>query len=194
MPDKDPRLETANQVHNYLSQLAKSPFNPPVSEIEPGFYLGGTPTPQFPKVDAVLNVSDKIQQNPAVSYTTDTTTADALFWMPIHDRAPFPGNIWLSIAVGIVETARNAGWTLLVHCDRGWSRSAMVVTAYYMKTQGLSVDDALDFVLQKRAIAPNPYFLVGLQDWETFLTTGQDTTSPEQTPSLGKSTPPYSDQ
>lgn len=189
----DPRLAQATQVHNYLDPLAHSPFNPPVSEIEPGFFLGGTPTAQFPKVDAVLNVSDKINEEPKVSFVTDSTTADALFWMPIHDRAPFPGITWLEIAVGMLETARNAGWSVLVHCDKGWSRSPMVVIAYYMKTQGLSADEALDFLLQKRAVAPNPYFLVGLQDWEDYLTTGQDNTSPEPPVSLGKPIP-YSKQ
>ena len=189
MPDSDPRLAQAAQVHKYLDVFAHSPFNPPVSEIEPGFFIGGTPTAQFPKVDAVLNVSDKINEEPQVSYVTDASTADALFWMPIHDRAPFPGITWLQIAVGMIEDARNAGWTVLVHCDKGWSRSAMVVIAYYMKTQGMSADDALDFLLKKRAVSPNPYFLVGLQDWEEYLTTGQDNTSAGPPKSLGKPEP-----
>lgn len=179
----DPRLAQAKAVHAYLYPQAKADiFRPPVTEIEPGLYLGGRPTPQFPKVDGVLNVSDKHWNEPEVGVLTDNTTADAMFWMPIHDREPFPGITWLDIATDIIQKCIDAGWSVLVHCDAGMSRSAMVMVAYFMKRDGLSADDALDKVLEKRSIAPNPYFLVGLEDWENYLKTGQDTSKQTDVP------------
>jgi protein-tyrosine phosphatase len=170
MSSNDPRLAWAKQLHSYLHPLAtKNAFRTPVTQIEPGLFLGGKPQPNFPKVDAVLNVSDTEYQEPEVTSFTDNAHGDFHCWMPIYDRAPFPGIQWLDLATSIVDNCRQADFTTFVHCDAGMSRSAMVMIAYIMKRDKLSVDDAIDYVLKKRAISPNEYFLVGLMDWEDFL-------------------------
>lgn len=175
MATNDPRLAQAKALHDYLHPLAKADaFRPPVSEIEPGLFLGGRPQPNFPQVNAVLNVSDTEYQEPEVTPLGDNRQGDAHFWMPIYDRAPFPGVKWLELAVEIVNHCVENRWSILVHCDAGMSRSAMVMIAYIMKRDGLSVDDALDYVLKKRSVSPNEYFLVGLMDWEAFLNTPEE--------------------
>ena len=172
MASNDLRLVQAKALRDYLHPMAKADeFRAPVTEIEPGLYLGGKPQFNFPKTDAVLNVSDKEYQEPEVSVFTDNMKGDAHFWMPLFDRAPFPGVKWLELAVEIVGHSHENGWSILVHCDAGMSRSAMVVIAYLMKRDNLTVDDALDTVLKKRSVAPNEYFLVGLMDWQDFLDT-----------------------
>jgi protein-tyrosine phosphatase len=172
MASNDPRLAQAQALHSYLHPIAKADsFRPPVSEIEPGLYLGSKPLPSFPKTDAVLNVSDKEYFEPEVTPAPDNTKSSAHFWMPLYDRAPFPGVKWLELAVEVIGHSHENGWSILVHCDAGISRSAMVVTAYLMKRDNLTVDEALDKVLQKRSVAPNEYFLVGLMDWQDFLNT-----------------------
>ena len=48
---------------------------------------------------------------------------------------------------------------VLIHCNVGASRSASIVIAYYILIKGQSFEEALDFVLSKRAcVKPNPGF------------------------------------
>jgi protein-tyrosine phosphatase len=170
MAVNDSRIAWAKQLRDYLHPIAKrDAFRPPVSLIEDGLFLSSKPQLDFPKVDAVLNVSDKEYAEPEVTPPSDNTRSSGYFWLPLFDRAPFPGVKWLELAVEIVGHCRENNWTILVHCDAGMSRSAMVVVAYLMKRDSLTVDQALDKVLKKRSIAPNEYFLVGLMDWEDFL-------------------------
>ncbi|XP_007437155.1 dual specificity protein phosphatase 13-like [Python bivittatus] len=58
---------------------------------------------------------------------------------------------------------------ILVHCILGKSRSATLVLAYLMIYQNLSLADAVEKVLQHRAISPNCGFLKQLQDLDLEL-------------------------
>ncbi|XP_058044442.1 dual specificity protein phosphatase 13-like isoform X2 [Ahaetulla prasina] len=58
---------------------------------------------------------------------------------------------------------------ILVHCILGRSRSPTLVLAYLMIYQNLSLDDALEMLLQRRAISPNRGFLKQLQDLDLEL-------------------------
>ena len=55
---------------------------------------------------------------------------------------------------------------VLVHCDRGMSRSATALIAYLMRTHRLCFSDALASVKEKRHIKPNQNFKEQLQVWE----------------------------
>jgi len=59
---------------------------------------------------------------------------------------------------------------VLVHCNRGVSRSATFVVAHLMTSAGLSVDGALDLVRETRpSAAPNDAFLAQLRALEARL-------------------------
>ncbi|XP_066478184.1 dual specificity protein phosphatase 26-like [Tiliqua scincoides] len=58
---------------------------------------------------------------------------------------------------------------ILVHCILGKSRSAALVLAYLMSRQNFSLADAIERVLQQRAISPNRGFLKQLQDLDLEL-------------------------
>lgn len=59
---------------------------------------------------------------------------------------------------------------VLVHCQRGVSRSASVVIAYLMRKQFYSLTDALKFCKDKRSIIkPNTGFLTQLEELEEEL-------------------------
>ncbi|XP_015270011.1 PREDICTED: dual specificity protein phosphatase 26-like [Gekko japonicus] len=58
---------------------------------------------------------------------------------------------------------------VLVHCILGKSRSATLVLAYLMIYQNVSLRDAVERVLQHRAISPNQGFLKQLQDLDLEL-------------------------
>eukprot|EP01064_Diplonema_japonicum_P035333 TRINITY_DN763_c12_g1_i1.p1 TRINITY_DN763_c12_g1~~TRINITY_DN763_c12_g1_i1.p1 ORF type:complete len:240 (+),score=39.31 TRINITY_DN763_c12_g1_i1:473-1192(+) len=69
-------------------------------------------------------------------------------------------------AFSFIEHARREKKKVLVHCRRGISRSATLVIAYLMKYSNKQLDDAFNYVRDKRSIInPNLGFVLSL---ETF--------------------------
>lgn len=64
-----------------------------------------------------------------------------------------------------------AGRTILVHCHAGMQRSAAVVAMFLMTTQGMSANEAIQVVQQKRAITFRPAvnFEPSIRRWEREL-------------------------
>lgn len=61
--------------------------------------------------------------------------------------------------IPFIEKAISRGENVLVHCQRGRSRSGILVVAYVMKTMDVSFDEALQFIQRKRPeVQPNPGF------------------------------------
>lgn len=59
---------------------------------------------------------------------------------------------------------------ILVHCNKGVSRSSSMVIAYLMKRHSMPFDHALAFVVKRRPVAnPNESFRRQLQDYERLL-------------------------
>jgi hypothetical protein len=54
---------------------------------------------------------------------------------------------------------------VLVHCDRGVSRSSTIVIAYLMRKYKWSLGEALEIVKDKRKIRPSSTFMKQLQIW-----------------------------
>ncbi|KAI8879875.1 DSPc-domain-containing protein, partial [Backusella circina FSU 941] len=61
----------------------------------------------------------------------------------------------LKQAIHYIDRAREEHKPILVHCQCGVARSAVVVIAYVIKTLGMSLQDAYDYV-KERAPAINP--------------------------------------
>ncbi|OHT02535.1 dual specificity protein phosphatase or MAP kinase phosphatase [Tritrichomonas foetus] len=57
-------------------------------------------------------------------------------------------DFWNSLE--FVRNAVNSGGTVLAHCRRGISRSAALCVAYLMEDKGMSFEDALDLLKEKR--------------------------------------------
>eukprot|EP00924_Labyrinthula_sp_SR-Ha-C_P004528 snap_masked-scaffold_1-processed-gene-3.15-mRNA-1 protein AED:0.38 eAED:0.38 QI:0/-1/0/1/-1/1/1/0/640 len=73
-------------------------------------------------------------------------------------------------AIDRMHQAIEEGEGILVHCQRGISRSATIVIAYLMKYRGMSRDEAYKFVKKQRPIVrPNDGFLQQLEDFEAEL-------------------------
>ena len=75
-------------------------------------------------------------------------------------------------ALPFVADAVATGGRVLVHCDKGASRSASVVLAYLMHARGLDLAEALVTVQQQRScVQPNASFLAQLRErrWELSL-------------------------
>lgn len=66
-----------------------------------------------------------------------------------------------------IETARQSGGRIFVHCIKGISRSPTMVIAYLMWYKGIGMYKALDFVRQARPVVdPNAGFIFQLTEWE----------------------------
>ncbi|XP_048579996.1 dual specificity protein phosphatase 10 isoform X2 [Nematostella vectensis] len=70
-------------------------------------------------------------------------------------------------AIAFIDEARSRGSSVLVHCHAGVSRSATVTVAYVMQHLGLSLNEAYQFVKEKRpTISPNLNFMGHLLKYE----------------------------
>ncbi|KAI1888213.1 hypothetical protein AGOR_G00182700 [Albula goreensis] len=73
-----------------------------------------------------------------------------------------------------INTARQSGQAVLVHCKMGVSRSASTVMAFAMKHQQWTLDSALVYVRERRPIVkPNDSFMKQLQTYSGILQASQ---------------------
>ncbi|CAO3695883.1 unnamed protein product [Rhizopus stolonifer] len=76
----------------------------------------------------------------------------------------------LEKAVTMIEQARSAEQTILVHCQCGIARSATVVIAYVMKSLKLPMQEAYDYVKERSpVISPNLTLLFQLREYEQWI-------------------------
>lgn len=74
----------------------------------------------------------------------------------------------LSFSAPPTDSVKQSGGRVLVHCQAGISRSATICLAYLIHTQRVKLDEAFDFVKQRRhVISPNLAFMGQLLQFET---------------------------
>lgn len=82
----------------------------------------------------------------------------------------------------ILDGGREKGEGVLVHCLAGVSRSVTVTIAYLMFSQGMTLNEAYDFVKARKAnVSPNFNFMGQLLEFERSI-------RPPHTPSSTTST------
>ncbi|MGH0129064.1 UNVERIFIED_CONTAM: hypothetical protein FKN15_015663 [Acipenser sinensis] len=75
------------------------------------------------------------------------------------------------------DCVRQVGGKVLVHCEAGISRSPTICMAYIMKTKRLSLEEAFDFIKQRRGlISPNFGFMGQLLQFESEVLSPTPTT------------------
>ncbi|XP_061623618.1 dual specificity protein phosphatase 2 [Phyllopteryx taeniolatus] len=73
-----------------------------------------------------------------------------------------------STAIAFIDAVKLGGGRVLVHCQAGISRSATICLAYLMRTRRVRLDEAFEFVKQRRqVISPNLGFMGQLLQFET---------------------------
>jgi len=153
----------ANLVMDRVLRRLDHGFGPTYSLVEDGLYVGGRVREPPPGTQAVLNLCESRDD-----YQDDVQVYQ---WSSIPDTEPAPSIDWLRQQVEFVDQQRQAGRTTYVHCHAGVSRSGMVTTAYLMFKNDWSRDHALEFLLTKRFVNPNPAFMKLLLEWENVVFT-----------------------
>ncbi|GFP95549.1 dual specificity protein phosphatase 12 [Phtheirospermum japonicum] len=86
--------------------------------------------------------------------------------VPLRDMESEDLLDYLDVCLDFIEDSRKEG-SVLVHCFAGVSRSAAIITAYLMKSERLSVDDAIESLRQScETVCPNDGFLEQLAMFE----------------------------
>lgn len=111
-------------------------------------------------IEAVLNVEGE-KRIPPDEGVTD------YFWMAVQDETPL-SVVQLEQAAALLHDWVEHHKKVYVHCRHGQGRSPMVVAAYLMRYKGMTPEEALHFLSQKRPeIKLNPF---QLQTLYTFAT------------------------
>jgi hypothetical protein len=102
--------------------------------------------------------------------------------VPIYDNAGADILVYLTGATTFLDFNLRQGFSVLVHCEMGISRSATVVLAYLMRYHNMTRDQSYTIIKQRRPkIDPNEGFWQQLLIWQhqmiaTTSTTTTDTT------------------
>ena len=80
--------------------------------------------------------------------------------IPLEDDETPEAAKQIQEAVAVLESWQSQGYTVVVHCRAGISRSATVVLAWLIQHRGMSLDAAWKKVVAARNfIRPNDYFM-----------------------------------
>lgn len=98
--------------------------------------------------------------------------------IPISDHWSQNLSSFFPEAIAFIDDARQNNHGVLVHCLAGISRSVTVTVAYLMQKEGMSLNEAYDFVKNcKPNISPNFNFMGQLLDFEHSLSPTHDGSS-----------------
>ncbi|XP_029439687.1 dual specificity protein phosphatase 1 [Rhinatrema bivittatum] len=88
--------------------------------------------------------------------------------IPVEDNHKADISSWFNEAIDFIDSMKNAGGRVFVHCQAGISRSATICLAYLMRTNRVRLDEAFEFVKQRRSIiSPNFSFMGQLLQFES---------------------------
>ncbi|KAK3367216.1 protein-tyrosine phosphatase-like protein [Lasiosphaeria ovina] len=77
-------------------------------------------------------------------------------------------------ACAVIDAAAASGGRVLVHCSAAISRSPAVVSAYLMRSRGMTLRQSLETLVHARdAVSPNPGFMRQLAEMEKELFDGR---------------------
>lgn len=142
----------------------------PIVEFLPGRLYGGGHLDekgwQFVRhrgINAIINVSDKREKPPA-------NLGNRLIVNKLLDNDDPPKLPWVPETMGLMNQLLGSGHVLYVHDTAGHNRLGFLLTAYYMQRFGLSRDEALRALRQKKAdLKPNKKYIALLGDYEAYL-------------------------
>ncbi|CEP08542.1 hypothetical protein [Parasitella parasitica] len=148
-------LNVAAEVNNPYEYMFQ-----PMDDILPPSVV---PSPSLSKASSVSSTASSIQTILDSPQQHQYIAYQKLPWQHNQDNLPAE----LMKAIDIIDRARNAGQTILVHCQCGVARSASVIIAYVMKTYNMPMQDAYNHVKKLAPpISPNLGLLFQLREFE----------------------------
>ena len=151
----------------FLAQPKNAKLSFP-NEILPGFlYLGTQRHANDPAVVSLLGITHILNATPKKS-TKFVSRGIQYCQISIDDEDHEMIQCHFRRSFQFFEQVFNSkAGRILVHCARGVSRSATLVIMCLMKTYGMPVDVALEFVKRQRdVVEPNPGFLLQLYNFQ----------------------------
>ncbi|NWI33979.1 DUS5 phosphatase, partial [Sula dactylatra] len=113
-------------------------------------------------ITALLNVSRKSSESFKDQYCYK--------WIPVEDSHTADISSHFQEAIDFIDYIRRTGGKILVHCEAGISRSPTICMAYLMKTKKLRLEEAFDYIKQRRSlISPNFGFMGQLLQYESEI-------------------------
>ncbi|XP_007890110.1 dual specificity protein phosphatase 4 isoform X1 [Callorhinchus milii] len=92
--------------------------------------------------------------------------------IPVEDNHKADISLWFMEAIEYIDSVKKVNGRVLVHCHAGISRSATICLAYLMMTKRVRLDEAFEFVKQRRSIiSPNFSFMGQLLQFESQILT-----------------------
>lgn len=142
------------------------------TEVEPGFWIAGEPTPRRWRELAAAGVTQVVSlvgETPPPGWLASAAT---VLWLPVPDRAaPTPAQ--LRAGAEFLEAARAAGSGALVYCGSGIGRSATLYVAWLIK-RGKGVAEALEMVRVRRPlVSPTGRQMAALESWRSATLPGR---------------------
>ncbi|XP_048884588.1 dual specificity protein phosphatase 1 [Brienomyrus brachyistius] len=108
--------------------------------------------------------------------------------IPVEDNHKADISCWFIEAIEFIDSVRNKGGRVFVHCQAGISRSATICLAYLMRTNRVKLDEAFEFVKQRRSvISPNFSFMGQLLQFESQVLASSTCSAEAGSPATGKS-------
>ncbi len=138
-----------------------------LDQVLPNIFLGSCPTSSSDierlKSDSGITAVLNVQTAEDMAYwETEWADLEAAYQeasiecrrVPVVDFQPDDLCRRLPDCVKALDELLRGGHTVYVHCSAGMNRSPTTVVAYLHWTQGMSLDEALTFVMQRRYCAP----------------------------------------
>ncbi|KAM8939691.1 dual specificity protein phosphatase 4 isoform 3-T3 [Pelodytes ibericus] len=92
--------------------------------------------------------------------------------IPVEDNHKADISSWFMEAIEYIDSVKDNNGRVLVHCQAGISRSATICLAYLMMTKRVKLEEAFEFVKQRRSIiSPNFSFMGQLLQFESQVLT-----------------------
>ncbi|KAG2456104.1 dual specificity protein phosphatase 1 [Polypterus senegalus] len=107
--------------------------------------------------------------------------------IPVEDNHKADISSWFNEAIDFIDSVKSTGGRVFVHCQAGISRSATICLAYLMRTNRVKLDEAFEFVKQRRSIiSPNFSFMGQLLQFESQVLAPSSCSAEAGSPARGK--------
>nr|XP_039264019.1 dual specificity protein phosphatase 6-like [Styela clava] len=195
-PEQKPCHKFLTKLPNTNSSTSPSSFptygnaTAPV-EILPSLFLGCARDSASAEILAEYNITYILNVTPNLPNVFEKDPNYHYKQIAISDHWSQNLSQFFPEAISFIDEARSKNCGVLVHCLAGISRSATVTVAYLMQKNNWSLNDAYDFVKQrKNNVSPNFNFMGQLLDFEKTLGVCQEAVDSGISSSSSSNSPP----